>query len=159
MKKVSEAITTELQKVLDTSDDGLLHEEAVVQRARSPKSALHAEFDWKDTEAAHSWRLEQARRLITRAYVTLETREGDMRQTRAFVSLSSQRVQGGGYHPMVTVLKNPTQYDELLRTALAELENLRRRYEQLSELKPLFLALSKLKGKGKGKGKENRPQA
>jgi len=54
---------------------GRLTAAAVVDSARDPQSPLHRYFEWDDTSAAESWRLEQARSLIrsVRVIVTYET--------------------------------------------------------------------------------------
>lgn len=44
--------------------DGRLVPEAVVEAAASPTSPLHRYFTWDDTEAAHEYRKQQARKLI-----------------------------------------------------------------------------------------------
>jgi hypothetical protein len=36
----------------------------LLEEAKDPSHPLHNEFDWVDSEAAHSWRLEQAARII-----------------------------------------------------------------------------------------------
>ncbi len=43
---------------------GRLTPESVVEAARDSNSPLHEHFDWNDETAAHSHRMEQARRLI-----------------------------------------------------------------------------------------------
>lgn len=58
MKGVAE----ELESLRDK--DGLLHIEKVVEAARDPDSPLHKHFQWNDGEAAHRYRLGQARALI-----------------------------------------------------------------------------------------------
>lgn len=45
-------------------DAGLLHIERVVEAATDPASPLHNHFEWDDGEAAHRYRLGQARTLI-----------------------------------------------------------------------------------------------
>lgn len=52
-------------KSLEKSSGELLPED-VVKSARDPESPLHAYFEWDDTEAAHKYRMSQARGLIRR---------------------------------------------------------------------------------------------
>jgi hypothetical protein len=58
---------------LKESGGGVLTAEAILERARSENSALHALFDWDDTAAAHAWRLRQAQGII-RAVVKVWSR-------------------------------------------------------------------------------------
>ncbi len=55
---------------------GRLTPEQVVDAARSSKSALHKCFTWDDSEAAHKWRIDEARELIrsVRIEVVVEDR-------------------------------------------------------------------------------------
>lgn len=55
--------------------NGRLTPEAVVRAAKDPTSPLHKRFEWDDSEAAHQYRLEQARRLIRSVMVTITTEE------------------------------------------------------------------------------------
>jgi hypothetical protein len=43
--------------------------ELVVADAQSPASPLHSLFEWNDGAAAHQWRLQQARRVLSVRYV------------------------------------------------------------------------------------------
>jgi hypothetical protein len=45
-------------------DGGTLTPQSVVEAAKSPRHPLHACFEWDDSVAAHTWRIEQARGLI-----------------------------------------------------------------------------------------------
>lgn len=53
--------------------DGRLTAEMVLRAASDPKHALHDHFDWDDSEAAHQWRLHQARMLIAQVRVVITT--------------------------------------------------------------------------------------
>lgn len=59
-------IRKELKKL---TEEGVLDPENVVEAARNPKSAMHDQFNWDDSEAAHAYRLQQARALIKRVVV------------------------------------------------------------------------------------------
>lgn len=119
--------------------DGILRAQSVVEHARDSASALHRHFTWDDTEAAGEYRLEEARRLIRCAVVLLPSVDVEY---RAFVSLMSDRVlPGGGYRVMTDVLTDDARREEMLLQALQQLERLRQRYMELTELAPVFAAL------------------
>jgi len=54
---------------------GHLTPEAVIEAAKDPESPLHGEFTWDDAEAAHKYRLVQARALIRGAVMVVKTGE------------------------------------------------------------------------------------
>lgn len=64
-------IRTRLAKILAT--EGTLTPDAVLKDAKSPKSPLHPEFEWDDSVAGHQHRVAQARDLIARVRVEIET--------------------------------------------------------------------------------------
>lgn len=126
-------VLAELDAIL--AKDGTLTPQLVLARARDESSPLHSHFTWDDSEAAERYRLDEARRLIVRVKVEIQTRPNEApTRVRAFTSLMSDRMIGGGYRSTVTVLADMDQRSELLRTALAELQAFQRKYRHLSEL-------------------------
>src|SRR5688500_16292159 len=72
--------------------DGELEPERVLEWAeKHPSSALHASFQWDDTEAAKQYRLWQARQLITEVVVVYEDRPS----VQKYVSIVSERGERG----------------------------------------------------------------
>jgi hypothetical protein len=132
-------VRAELESLED--ENGLIMPEAVVEFAKDPKTALHSRFEWNDSEAAHQYRVEQARRLI-RVFVTVET----VAETpvRAFVSLPSDRKAGGGYRSMPAVMSDEERYRELLQCALADLRAFQTRYRAIKELEPVLREAEKV---------------
>ncbi len=62
-KEQTLAIDEEMEE-LKARNGTVLEAADVVKKARSKKSAMHDEFDWNDSTAAHQHRLDQARSLI-----------------------------------------------------------------------------------------------
>lgn len=117
---------------------GILQPESVVEYAKSPKTALHGKFTWDDNQAAHQYRLWQARELIAVAVLVLPSTG---KSYRAFVSLEDDRVRkGGGYRSLVTVLSNSVLRRKFLEEAIAEFERWQEKYKSLRELSPIFVA-------------------
>lgn len=129
--------------------DGKILPHEVVEAARNPESPLHPHFEWDDSAAAESYRLEQARRLIRVHVVVSDTPTSAT--VRAFVSLTPDRKTGGGYRPISKVLDDVQMRKQLLKDALAELETFRRKYERLRELAPVLRAIDKVTGGGRKK--------
>jgi hypothetical protein len=135
-------VTNELSRI-QTDNGGLLRAADVVREASHPGSPLHDYFNWADDEAAHQWRLQQARQLI-RVTVTYLPYVMPQYQVRAYVSLGPDRQQpGGGYKALVEVLKSPSERQQLLADALAELNKLKVRYHHLTELAGVFAAINR----------------
>lgn len=141
----TEAKMQELQFLQEKHGD-LLKPEHVVEFASDERTALHSEFEWDDTEAAHQYRLEQARRVL-RLKVIVDSPAGQQ-HVRMFVSLMSDRQKpGGGYRPLVDVMTADDMRDELLRQALGELKTVRKKYQLLQELRPVFKAIERVEEK------------
>lgn len=93
---------------------GIIAASDVVMAARDPKSPLHSRFTWDDSEAAHQWRLQQARQLIS---VCVTVSEHTQKNERVFVSLNrDQYAVGGGYRVMAEVLSDEQLRRERLRS-------------------------------------------
>lgn len=136
-------------ETLRQQNGGVLHEELVVSAAAKPTSPLHEYFTWDNTEAARLYRLEEARGLIRRVYVTFESADHQKINVRAYASLASDRLAGGGYRSLTEIMSDADRREELLQTALAELEAMRNRYQVLTELAPVFAAAQQVKPKGR----------
>jgi len=95
-----------------TRNGGLLLVDDVLKVAKNKNCVLHKHFEWDDTEAASQYRREQARSLIQKCRVQIAT-VPDV-SIRAFVSLLSDQVSGGGYRLTATVLSDDDLKAELL---------------------------------------------
>jgi DNA-binding cell septation regulator SpoVG len=130
---------------LQTSNGGVLLPLDVVNAAKLPSSPLHAYFEWDDTKAAHSHRLWQARQLIVEVITVKKTPHSVVEvEVQEYVSLPSDRKNGGGYRDVVAVLSNPTLRDELLESARQDMLTFRRKYVGLKELDDVFSAMVKV---------------
>lgn len=128
----------ELEKIR-LKHGGVLHPDAIVASARAEKSTLHRMFTWEDTEAAKLWRLHQAARLL-RMVVTVSPI--DNKTTRMYVSLSTDRLESGGYRAIEDVVANEKSYKILLADAMDELATFHRKYARLTELQAVFDAMT-----------------
>ena len=120
---------------------GVLMPEHVVNAAKPKSSPLHGSFDWNDGEAAHKWRLEQARRLI-RIFVTVLGNGNQSRESRMYVSLSTDRAGEGGYRAIVDVLSDAERRATLLQDAELDMLRFRQKYAGLIELADVFMSMS-----------------
>ena len=121
------------------SHGGILRPGDVVEYATDPETTLHGQFQWNDTEAAHQYRLWQARELI-RVVVNLLPHSDE--PTRVYVSLShDRRREGGGYRTLDNVMRSKALRESLLRQAAADMERFETKYRQLTELASVISAM------------------
>lgn len=131
-------------EIIAKENGGLLRAEDVVAFAKDKTTALHSRFDWDNSEAAHKWRLEQARSFI-RITITMLEVEGKNTSIKAFVSLKTDRYQGdGGYRFMVQILSNANMREQMLQDALDELKTFQAKYSLLKELTDVMIVINKI---------------
>lgn len=94
---------------------------------RNRGSALHQALEWDDKKAAHEHRLSQVRGLI---HVHVTTGDG----TPMMISLSIDRVSGGGYRSVEDVLAVPDLRQIMLDDALRDLQRVKAKYQHVAEL-------------------------
>jgi len=129
------------------SHGGVLRPEDVVKFAKNKRTALHSEFEWDDEKASAEYRLWQARQVIRVTVQVLPSPHSGDEPVRAYVSITSDRVQpGGGYRALSDVMTHEEQRGELINEALGEVKRWRRKYERLRELVPIFRAIDKVEG-------------
>lgn len=124
-------------------ENGLVKAENVLKRAESPQSALHKFFTWDNDKAADSWRLMEARYLIRSFKVEVEP----LVVIPAFVSLGSDRTNGGGYRWSAEVLPQVDLKRNLILTVLGDIENLLHKLDDMPEMQPLRELLAQLRVK------------
>ncbi len=129
-----------LEAVRSANPDGLLVPEEVVLAAGEPGSPLHDEFEWDDTAASHKYRLWQARKLIARVMIE----RPDRASMPAYVSVSIDRVDRGGYRRTDLVMSDDDLRDAMLKTAMQELRAFRLRYSRFLELSKIFVAIAEV---------------
>lgn len=140
MARKESAIATELKR-LALVNGGLLTPIAVVDAARDPESPLHNSFEWDDNEAAHHYRLWQARQLISVA-VRYEPVGKSTVAHRVFVSLTPDRTkEGPGYRLATTVLSDEGMRAQLLADARDDMRRFQQKYKSLTELARVFEAM------------------
>ncbi|GIW89962.1 MAG: hypothetical protein KatS3mg109_1339 [Pirellulaceae bacterium] len=109
---------------------GRLLPEHVVEAARDPASPLHSHFTWDDGEAAHRYRLWQARQLIRAVLIKVPTPQGAVRTVHAYVHVTKANAQ---YYQRITVAR-VDELESYKREILADLEAARRTLDELDLL-------------------------
>lgn len=136
-----------------SQNGGILRAADVVAYARDPKTILHGKFLWDDGEAARLYRDNQARQLIRVAVKMIGN--GSTQAIRAFVSLSTDRDEGG-YRSTIEVLSDAAMKARLLQDALAELDSFRVKYQELVELAGVFQAADEIRQDNKTKSRRRK---
>lgn len=146
MKRDHDAIRAEIERL---ERDGKIRPVDVVEAAKDESSPLHDCFTWDDGEAAHQYRLLEARNLL-RVYV-IRPDADDAPAVRAFVSLTSDRVEkGGGYRAIADVMSDQELYSQMLSDAVVQLRNVQKKYKAIKELASVWSAVDDVEKKAEG---------
>lgn len=125
-------------------NDGVLNPQDVVTFASNPQTHLHSKFTWDDTIAAQKYRLWQARHIIKLELEIVRNGDEEVGETNLFVSLTDERVAGGGYRLATQVLTDADRRQRLLNDALQELNRIKVKYQNIKELAGVFKEIEKL---------------
>lgn len=140
MKQPKQEAMAELERLVD-QHGGTVTPQLVIATAAKKKNPLHEYFEWDDTEAAHQYRLEQARKLI-RVWVCVLPQK-PRRPVRMMVSLTDDRGKEG-YRRLVDVMGDTELREKLIEEAKRDMAYFRRKYALLSELAEVFEAMDKV---------------
>lgn len=133
-----QTVGEEFERIIE--DSGELTPTAVVDKSRPEDAPLHKVFEWRDDVAAEKWRENQAQKLIHNVTIVCQKQEEEPVQVRAFVHVQKD------YKPIQIVLSDDDMRKELLRNAYRELTSFKTKYQTLSELSPLMLAIDTVIG-------------
>jgi hypothetical protein len=139
-----EAIGAELKKII-AKHGGIITPDQLVEAATPISHPLHEYFTWDDTEAAHRFRIMEARTILR---VAVEYTDHDHEPIRVTAHLSSDDT---GYRLLSTILSDTEMRAQLIADAGRDVDAFKRRYRTLAELQPtvekLERAVSVLKAK------------
>jgi hypothetical protein len=127
-QRIGEALEQVRHKHKDLTSEG------VVAEAKAKSSPLHDLFLWDDSEAAHKYRLVQARTLIRSITVIVE----DSAPVRQYVHVrntdpKSKRTRSGTYQPVKAVAQDLDSYQVALQELLEKLRAAERAVQELQE--------------------------
>ena len=142
-------------EIIRMSHNGILRAVDVVEAAMSEDNPLHDRFEWDDTKAGYEYRIWQARQLIRYVVITVPKYK---KPIIAYVSLKGDRhEEGGGYRAIVDVLSDKVQREILLREALQDLAVWQAKYEELTELVPIFRNIERYRAREAKKAETVKP--
>lgn len=108
----------------------------ILDKARDQSTELHKCFEWDDSVAAEKYRLHQARQVVCRLVIK-ET----IKENKPPIRFMFQTKNGDGYQPTKIIYRDPDKYQELLQSVLRELQAIRNKHSNLSELEEVFSAI------------------
>lgn len=123
----ADAIGAEFQRIRASGKE--LTAETVLDAASNPRSILHRYITWDDAEAARSYRLEQARKLLRSVEVLVQDAKGKSGQMRAFYSVRDASGQRS-YQPVEYVFSNADTTAQVMRDARQQLESWTAKYKR-----------------------------
>lgn len=126
---------------------------ALVDAARPKDSELHSLFEWDDSSAAESYRIDQARGVIRSLRVTVVSAGvPEFEPKPAFVSVvlpaptatPKDGPPARGYVPIAKVMSDDELRAQALADCIKQLRGMERRYAWLTELNGLWEALNEI---------------
>ena len=136
--KANAQASGELFEQLSKTEEGLTAK--TLLEANKPKNApLHAEYEWDNKKAAEEWRLHQSRHFINSLSIVTTVKEKETPVRAFFITTEANK-----YEPITAIVQEENKYNSLLSTALSELKAFERKYNTLTELTPVFEAISEV---------------
>ena len=139
-----------LMQIKKNQPDGRLTPEVIVEVSKSKNSVLHRFFNWDDSEAAHKYRMFQARGLINRTYIVVckpgaEKRKSGMSKVIVYKAIISARdpekETRNSYHSVVEVARRPDMSDIYLNSLKNKVRAIIKEFESYKELTEILNTL------------------
>lgn len=109
---------------------GAINTANVLKEASNPDNLFHRCFEWDDTNAAHKWRLEQARKLLNNINVVIVS-DGEEKHIGAY-----EVVQVGESRQFKNIeVMDSTDFEYIRKNTLAELGQIKNKLEFYSNFK------------------------
>lgn len=105
----------------------------ILDFARNPDTELHKCFEWDDSIAAEKYRLSQARTIVCNLVYVDEKKPEPQRVAVRLIQRADE-----AYKPVQMIVRNKTEYENLLERAMSELRAFKARYHTLVELEEIL---------------------
>ena len=127
--------------------DGKVSPKTIVDESRPSETLLHNCFEWNDEAAAEKYREEQAKGIIRNIVVVQTSNERrEPVHVRAFVSVENNQ-EKKQYIAIDTAMNNTDTRQQIIQSALKELDIFKKKYQDLSEFTELFKVIETYLGK------------
>lgn len=141
----ADIVGKEIEKI--ERENGEVTSRSLVDAARPTTSALHDLFEWDDTKAAESYRIHQAGKVLCSLSIVCEDTP-EPTTVRAYMNVADEADnptrRTGSFINMQDAFSDKKKRDLILRVAIRELKELRKKYEVLTELAYVFEAIDRL---------------
>ena len=128
-------------------NQGEVTSKSLVDAARPEDSALHKLFEWDDAKAAESYRLHEAGKILCALSIVREDTPGPT-VVRAYMNIADEADnptrRTGTFINTQDAFKDKEKRSLILRVAIRELKEMRRKYDTLTELAAVFEAIDEL---------------
>lgn len=129
--KLREKLTEVFNELADRTEDGCVTPEMLVNASKPADAPLHDNFEWDNEKAGHSFRVWQARQMLST--MTLEV---DGRQVREFenlvVRVDDTKTQG--YYHIDKILENKNLKEAVVEQVQRELRAMLDKYERYEKI-------------------------
>lgn len=127
--------------------NGSVTKENFLDASRPEDSPTHSLFEWDDTKAAELYRLDTSRNIIGCLRVTVESKDNENVQVRAYVN-TAPLTEKAQYENIEVVMRNEDKREAYLNRIRQELNNFVRRNAHIEELADILIeAGQRLKNK------------
>lgn len=137
----AQSVGEELEAIRAASN-GQIQPEDVLRKAADKGSAMHTIFEWDDTEAAHQYRIEQARGMIRAVRVEIVRPNKEREYVRCYANVQNEDERE--YRAVEEILDNSSLRKQLLLEAIQQLKAFRERYKEFTDAKGILLEIEKL---------------
>lgn len=139
-------------EVLEVEKSNGLTPKNILERAKDSSSNLHNLFEWDNSVAAEKFRLEQARGLIQNIKIIVgEKMIRGFESVRVIVNDTGE--MKNTYLPIMDILSNEEYREQKIVEALNNITYWRAKFQDLKELKPIFVSIDKVLKQRKRKKK------
>lgn len=122
-------------ELIRKENNGVINPHDVIEYAKNPNTSLHSCFEWDNTKAAKEYRLYQARSLIA---VMVIVEPNTQKEVKAYVNVRKDDSEKRGY---ISTKEVKEHRSSILLDAFMELENFKRKYFFVQELKPIVRSI------------------
>lgn len=115
---------------------GSIKPEIIVEESVPETAPLHKFFTWDNGDAAHKWRIEEARSIIRSVRVVRDDQpQQEQPVIRAFLNVQASdteaKFEGKAYLPLRVIRESPDYMQQVVNEAMRELKAWKSRYEDL----------------------------
>lgn len=119
----------------------------MVEYAKDESTELHKCFDWDDPSAAHKWRKQQARNIMSNLkveWMDSDDAESETITIRAIHNINDPESGESVYKETKVILENPDERRQLFEKAKQDMRTFKENYNTIKELKAVFDEMDKL---------------